>query len=149
MGIYNLELTRAMWLYEFGTDLCIFRPLVLCLAPSSLPWPQYVFPCPGPQFVFTSPGTKFVVTGPGPQFLFNGPSPKFVFTSPGPRFVFAGPDWKFAFIGLVPKLYLPILALALAPNLYLQVYIKILLLLSQLLVLSLRSIILTVFFTYN
>ena len=91
--------------------LCISWSSALCLN-SSL----------GPQLVFTGPGTQFVFADAGPQIV----SP-----SPGAQHVFIDPDRNFAFTGPSPQIVLPILTPVMAPNLYLPVKEKILLLLPQ------------------
>ena len=108
------------------------------------PWPfawapvLALAPSPGSQFVFTGPGPgpQFVFASPGPQFVFNGPDPEFVSTSPGPQLVFTDPEETLLLSALVPKFYLPTLTPTIAPNLYLPVQGKILLLLPQLLALQ-------------
>ena len=60
----------------FNKGICIFRPLVLCLAP--VPESQFAFNSPGPQFVFTGPGPRFA-------YLLALPS-NLLFTSSGQDF---------------------------------------------------------------
>ena len=77
------------WVFVFPGSPPFAWPLVLALTPD-----------PGSQ-LFTSLGPQLEFTGPGPQFVFTDPGAKSVFTGPG------------------PKLYLPTMAPALTPDLYL------------------------------
>ena len=93
-------------------------------------------PVLAPNFCLPALVLHFLFAGPGLQFVFTGPGPQFVSTSLGPQLVFTDPEETLLLSALVPKFYLPTLTPTIAPNLYLPVQDKILLLLPQLLALQ-------------
>ena len=106
--------------FENFNYLCISRSPSLCLCCD---------PGPCSQFVFTCPCTQFFIYRSWPSIC--------ICKVLAPNLCLPTVTETLHLPALVPKLYLPALTPAMAPNLYLPVQGKILLLLTQLLVLSL------------